>query len=335
MKANLQIPSLALASLVAIALVRCGASDDDGAAGSGGSGAAAPADASVGSGGTGGGSTSDGSVPEAAPPEQELESSYRTPVSTGRYVWTANPDSGRVALIDAFTMEIRIEEAGFGPTYLAAISDPLATDDNSAIVLNVHSHDATLFQVAKDGALTKRSFETHEGANAWVVSPNGNWAIAWTEAPSSADPTQGNQDVTVIDLAGGGSDATRLSVGYRPTRVAFDAAESRIFAVTEPGITVISLENSSPTVDRLIEVTDDPLENPASRDVTITPDGSLALVRRDGSADVGLVDLTTGARTAIPLSAPVTDLDLTEDGTLAVAVVRDSAEIVIGASPWP
>jgi hypothetical protein len=133
----------------------------------------------------------------------------------------------------------------------------------------------------------------------------------------------------VISLESGKEAATRLSVGYRPTRVAFDAAETRAFAVTEPGISVLSLDAAGPAIDALIEVTDDPLENPASRDVTITPDGALALVRRDGSADVGLVDLTTGDRSALTLSGHVTDLDLSEDGSLAVAVVRDQSEVVL------
>lgn len=62
------------------------------------------------------------SGPPPPPPEQEVESSFRAPVTTGRYVWSANPDSGRVALIDAVTLELTIAEAGFGPTYLAALS---------------------------------------------------------------------------------------------------------------------------------------------------------------------------------------------------------------------
>src|SRR5664279_1195864 len=35
------------------------------------------------------------------PPEKELDQTFRAPVATGKLLWSANPDSGRVALIDA------------------------------------------------------------------------------------------------------------------------------------------------------------------------------------------------------------------------------------------
>jgi DNA-binding beta-propeller fold protein YncE len=324
------VPVLALAS--AVALMRCGASDDEGGAGApyggyGGGTADAGAGAFPGSGGASGGAF-DAAPP---PPEKELESSYRSPVATGRYVWTANPESGRVALVDAFTLEIRLQEAGFAPTYLAAISSPSDENANVAIVLNVLSKDATLFRVVSPTEIQQKTFKTHVGANAWAISPEGKWAIAWTDAnvAKNPDPTEGFQDVTVISLAPGQETATRLTVGYRPTRIAFDAAETRAFAVTEPGISVLALEPSGPAMIDLIEVTDDPLENPASRDVTVTPDGALALVRRDGSPEIGLVDLLTGERTSLLLSGHVTDLDLSEDGSLAVAVVREKSEVVL------
>src|SRR3954470_15540079 len=43
----------------------------------------------------------DSGPPPPPPPEKEVESSYRSPVATGKYVWIANPKSGRVAYIDA------------------------------------------------------------------------------------------------------------------------------------------------------------------------------------------------------------------------------------------
>jgi DNA-binding beta-propeller fold protein YncE len=323
----------AVAFVAAGMLLRCGASDDESGAGQNGYGGGGTADSGAGAfPGSGGAAGASGdAAPPPPPPEKELESSYRSPVATGRYVWTANPESGRVALVDAFTLEIRLAEAGFGPTHLAAISGPGEQNENIAIVLNVLSHDATLLRVKSPSQIQQKTLKTHQGANAWAVSPGGKWAIAWSNAAvlDDPEPTDGFQDVTVISLAEGAETATRLTVGYRPTRIAFDAAETRAFAVTEPGISVLSLEEPGPAMIDLIEVTDNPLENPASRDVVITPDGTLALVRRDGSADVGLVDLTTSQRTSLTLSGQVTDLDLSEDGSLAVAIVRERSEVVL------
>ena len=314
------------------ALARCAATGGDDESGGWSPGDASPcigvgcgAGGSGATGGSGGGGGSGG-----APPEQELESSFESPVATGRYVWAANPESGRVALVDADALEVRTEEAGFGPTYLAAVPSS-APGTDQAIVINVKSDDATFFRVNAAGEITAQIVEIHDGANSWTVSAGGKWAIAWTDASkiSNADPTEGFQDVTVIDLAGQKPVSTRLSVGYRPTRLFMSADETRAFAVTEPGITVMEL-SGAPAVVKDVAVTDDPLESPASRDVTVTPDGDYALVRRDGSSEVSIVSLADGQRVDVTLSGPVTDLDLSADGTRAIAVVREP-----GAAPPP
>ena len=315
---------------LSVFLLHCGA-DDGSAAGGAPAGGMGGSTAGGGGGGLGGSGTGGGTSVDAgidAPPEKEVESSFRSPVATGKYVWAANPESGRVALVDATSYDVKIAEAGHGPTYLAAIP---GGSTNAAIVLNVKSHDATLFRVAADGAFSQKTLKTHSGANAWAVSPGGKWAVAWTDASAmqNPDPTDGFQDVTVIDLAPGKESAKILSVGYRPARIGFASDETRAFAVTEPGISVIDLGAAGTSVSALVKVTDDPLDNPAARDVTLTPDGDWALVRRDGSASVSFVSLKTGTRTDLPLSGHVTDLDLSDDGQRAVAVVRDTSEVFV------
>ena len=269
-----------------------------------------------------------GGVPPL-PPEEEIESSFRAPIATGRYLWTANPESSYVAVVDAAgsSLDVRIIQAGFGPSTLAPVSDPEEQDRNAAIVLNQLSDDATLMRIDDAGQVQTETFPTHQGANAWAVSDRGRWAIAWTDASqiAHADPTEGFQEVTVIPLTGGSEQ--RLSVGYRPESVAFNQAETRAYVVAEPGITVIDLDLME--VTGLVQVTEDSLEDPTGRDVTIIPDGSTALVSRQGQPEVTFVDLESGDRTPIVLDAPVTDLDLSEDGSLAVAAVRDLSQAVI------
>src|SRR6476469_472169 len=69
-----------------------------------------------------GADTSNPATPSPQPPtpEVEPETSYRAPVVTGKYVWSANPSSGRVAIIDAESYEIRAVDAGRKPTFVAA-----------------------------------------------------------------------------------------------------------------------------------------------------------------------------------------------------------------------
>jgi hypothetical protein len=251
------------------------------------------------------------------PPEEEVESSFRTPVATGSYVWTANPSSGYVAAIDVSSpaLEIQTMEAGNAPTYLVGVSNPEDPEDNAALVLNVLSHDATLLRIGHQSV----TFSTHEGANSLKVSPSGHYAVAWTDAREveDADPLDTFQEITVLSLSRGNE--KRLSVGVRPFSVSFDAAEDRAYVVTEEGISVIDL--NGPKVVGNFEVTDDPVDDPALRDVTITPDGAWALVRVDNRRDVSIVSLDDGQRTVFTFPDTVTDLDLSEDGTLAVAVL--------------
>jgi hypothetical protein len=269
-----------------------------------------------------------GSRPRAPepPPERELESLFKAPVATSRYVWVTNPTSGRVAYVDAATLAVRTVEAGNGPTYLAAVPHP--TED-VAVVLNVLSEDATLLAVTPNG-LRARTFKTARGANAWAVSNDGKWAVAWTDAQfvRTARKEQGFQDVTVIDLTDTRAPKV-LAVGYRPMKVTFSSDGTRVFAVTQDGITILRVDgDTGPRAVRNIAI-DRPNEAPTSRDVSFTPDGAYALIRREGSKVVTIVSLTDEVRTDIELAAPVTDLDLSEAGDRAVAVMRSTSAVAV------
>lgn len=270
---------------------------------------------------------SDAAVDTAPPPEREVESSYKSPVATARYVWVANPTSGRVAYVDATTLDVRVVEAGNGPTYLAPVPSPAGED--VAIVLNVLSDDATLLR-KNASALSAKSFATHHGANAWRVSPDGRWAIAWTDVKGvfKADKTEGFQDLTVVDLTEKVKPAV-LAVGYRPVAVGFTNDNAHAWAITQDGVTVMDLSGATPLVTKNVAISDNPLEDPGTRDVSVTPDGAWALIRRDGDKNVGFVSLTAANRFSVALSGPVTDLDLSEDGTRAIAVVREKSEVSI------
>ncbi|HEY6727247.1 MAG TPA: hypothetical protein VI197_24605 [Polyangiaceae bacterium] len=279
---------------------------------------------STGPGATGSSTTGGG---DPVPPEQELEDSFRVPVATGRFVWTANPESNRVALIDATTFSVAALDAGFAPTTLAALPNQLA-ERSGAIVINAASADAMVF-LAKDTSdvVVSSPIPIHASANAWAVSKSGRWAIAWTNALGVAtlDPTDGFQDISVIDLGDypdRDPSVVRLSVGYRPTRLVFADDERRALAVTEPGVSVIELTgDGGPRVERDVVVSDAP-----AAEVEIAPSGSLAWVRQTDSATLTLVDLETGERLPLLLPGVVTDLDLSLDASFAVAVCRGAVE---------
>lgn len=259
-----------------------------------------------------------------APSEREIESDYEAPVATGHVVWVANPKSGRVAMVDASTLQVRTVEAGNGPTFLASVpGQPVDT----TLVLNVLSEDATLIQAGPTGIETS-TYKTAKQANSLSFSSDGRFAIAWTDARKApgAPKTQGFQDLTVMDLVE--KTSTILAVGYRPVAVGFTAGKPEAHAVTQDGVALIDL-SGAPKVRKNVLISNTPNEDPGTRDVFVSKDGKQAFIRRDGSNTITVVALDTDARTDIVLSGPVTDLDVADTGEHAVAVVREQSEVTV------
>jgi len=288
-------------------------------------------DSSAGRGGQNGGvaaAGSTGSTP-VTPPEQEEAQSYRAPVVSGRWVWTANPDTGKVAIVDAKNFSVRLADAGIAPTFLTAL--PTDSDTSAALVINVGSKDATLLRAGASGAVSAVGpIPLQAQANAWTVSKTGKFALAWTDSHAiTADPTENFQELTVVDLRGSAPLSTRLVVGLVPSRVFVDDAERQAYVVCKSGISVIDLASKAgPSVLREEPVAEDPLhEDVSSRDVSVMPDGSYAFVRHEGSAVITLVELATGTLSSVTLSGPVTDLDLVSDAKSALAVVRGTSMV--------
>jgi hypothetical protein len=324
---------LALSLLLALSACAGGAGDSGspntpgtGTAGSFGSGTAGSGSGVTGAAGATGTAGTGGSP---LPPEIEVESSFEVPVATGRFIWVANPQSGRVAYVNASSLEVHTVEAGNAPTTMSAIPGA----DDAVIVLNVLSHDATVLRIDAQDRLTSGTIRgVAHGANTVAVSGDGRWAVAWSDARRVKNParTEGYQDLTVMNLDPQAAKAkTIVTAGFRPVSVGFAADGSRAFAVTQDGITVVELAGAEPRVTKNVIITDDATENVDTRDVSLTPSGSMAVIRREGSPVIGIVDLAGGGRTNVTLSGAVTDLDLTSDGRRAVAVVRDTAEVAI------
>jgi hypothetical protein len=219
---------------------------------------------------------------------------------------------------------VRLADAGQAPTYLTAL--PAAPNTSKALVINVKSHDATLLS-AGDGQAVAASppIPLQPDANAWAVSKTGKFAIAWTDtqALTNVDPAQGFLAITVIDLTGTPPVPTRLIVGFLPSRVFINDAETQAFVVASTGISVIDLTAAGgPSVLREEPVSRDLREDATTRDVSVLPDGSYALVRHEGSATITLLNLADGSLQDVVLPGPVTDLDLVPDAHSALAVVR-------------
>jgi hypothetical protein len=245
----------------------------------------------------------------------KTESDYQSPVATGQFVWTANPTSGRVAYIDAKSFSVQTVQAGDGPTYLAAVPDPNGSGE-TAIVLNVRSSDATLLRHdSPTGVPSTTRYPSTSDANSWTVSPKGRWAIAWTDATkiANADPTQGFQDMAVLDVNPPPGvkplPSTVLAAGYRPSQLAFSQDETRAFVVTQDGITVIDLSGAQPVATQNFA-----LSAPVAPTVAV-PDS--------GMSEAGSVG--TPALEASAVGAEASVMDAGDDSATTVAPAPDSA----------
>ncbi len=292
-------------------------SNDSGAASE--RGTDAPADEGAGTGGT-----------TSLPPEEELEAKFQVPVASGRMIWVANPDSNRIAAIDAVSLTSASVIVGKRPTELAALPGADGDNaDNSVLVINEGSADATRVRRTATGQFEQTSAPIHPLANAWSVSELGDFAIAWSDAGKllaqgepPPDPTESYQDITVLRIDATPMTATRLSVGYRPSEIILRTSRQRAFAITEWGISVIALESAeAPHVLRELPLTDDP--DATVGEVAVTADAKLAFVRVEGAAEIRVLELATGQYASLPLSGPATDLDLSADGKSAIVVVRE------------
>jgi hypothetical protein len=256
---------------------------------------------------------------DGLPPEMELEETFRAPVVAGKFLWSANPETNKVARIDASTLEIEVLDGGHAPTYLAAL--PAGTTPGGALVLNELSQDASVFLLDEESAVVSHDrISVQRGASAWAVGEQGSFAVAWSRSSENLLNTEdGYQDLTVMDFRGDEIETTTLSVGFRPSQVVVNQDETRAFVVSDPGISVIRLGDNVGVLRELFLPTS---ETNGARDVSFSVDGRLAFVRLEGASEILLVDTETNERATVTLPGVVTDLDLSADGSLAVAVVR-------------
>ena len=178
------------------------------------------------------------------------------------------------------------------------------------------SNDATYLSQGRDNTLEVRTYQIAPRANSWAISPDGRWAIAWTDVTrvTRPDVIEGFQQISIIDL----EDTTAPSrvpvrtVGFRPSSITFAANPPRAFAVTEDGITVVDLSMPrDPRVLRTLKLdATGPLALHAAAELTqddaSTPDGGAP----DGDDDAG------GASDAAIDAGGATDaaIDVVDDG---------------------
>ncbi|HEY6881597.1 MAG TPA: hypothetical protein VI299_26405 [Polyangiales bacterium] len=267
--------------------------------------------------------------------EQEQELAFQTPQAGKSSVYVPDPDTNRVAVVNADNFKVENVPVGTSPRYAATVPG-----QDVALVINVGSKDAALLRTNEQGVTSVKRLALGHDANAIAIAPDHRHALVYFDASlASAGNADSFQDLTVIDLDPGVERARRLSVGFRPRAIQFTADGKRAFAITEDGISIVdfaALENG-PKILPLVSLGDG-LSDEQSVDVQVTPNGSYALARRDGESEIRLIELATGTIETLKLDGgngldagvgpELTDLDLAPDGSFALAVLRNRGVLV-------
>ncbi len=234
-------------------------------------------------------------------PETEAVLDFEPPHAGEHFCYVVNPDTNRVAVIDATTLAIHSEETGEHPSYLETLQGK-----DVAIVLNTASNDASIIRTAPSGSSTVTRVPLSAGSNTIRVAPDGRHAIAFFDAEKGGLGSSGSfQDVNLITIAASGAEvdtSASITVGFRPSRVFFDDSMKHAFVVTEDGVSVIELGvKNQAGIARTLPL--GPKSASKKLDVSVTPDGKYALSRSPDSSLIDLLDLTTGDVKALDLTA--------------------------------
>lgn len=297
------------------------------------------------------GSASDaGALPGAdagLPPEVEEQRAFETPQAGSRFVYVANPRRDNVAVIDSRTLAIQSVEAGDGPTYLVTVPERDGTPVDEALVVNANANTATVLRTSAAGVTTTAQMPVVAGANAIAVAPNGHYAVVYldTSRPNQGVPAGSFQEVAVLRLDPGMERGLLLSVGFRPVSVVFSADGQTGFVITEDGVSILRFASLTgpalvPTVsfydDRVVTPVDAGMSDagvPISRDaraldVSVTRDGRYAIARFAGTTAMRVIDLMRRTGQTVDLGTEITDLDVSPDGTFALAALRGESRVL-------
>lgn len=271
--------------------------------------------------------TSDGGVPA------ETEISLGAPISSQRYVYVAMTAQNQLARIDGVTLAVASTPVGAAPREVATIPG-----SDGAVVLDAVNGTATVVRPVLTGGDGTRVLATLPSLNRIDVDPTGRFAVVWFDLVKALHDGTGNagsfQDVAVIALAPGLEKAVALTVGFRPRSVAFDAAGTRAYVITQDGVSVIDLVDATEHEPRIVPpiAVAAPGTSPDDLEVQIVATGDYAAVRQAGHAGLRVVSMrtdTAGQTWDIPLAAPPTDIDLAPDGSRVYAALRDASQLAV------
>jgi hypothetical protein len=262
------------------------------------------------------------------PPEEEEELVFHRPAASAGHLFALSTGAGSVAIIDPATLDIEAVPLPDEPVAIAVIPG-----QEAAVILSRRGESLSYLALGP-GGWTLAVQRTHRRYGALTLSPDGATAVLWTpdgEVPDGgAEGIVGIADVAAL-AAGAPVEVRERAAGRRHSAVVFRSeggAAADAVVVGQDEIAVIDLINldSQPIPDRIrLPATHADL---AGREAVSSPDGARLLIRSFVDPNLLVLDVATRTLTPVALPAVATDIDLSADGTLAVAALRSLSQVL-------
>ncbi|MCP4806013.1 MAG: hypothetical protein GY913_34505 [Proteobacteria bacterium] len=248
-------------------------------------------------------------------PEDENAFFALAPAPSPTFVFVANPSRDTVTRIGVPDLDVLTAPVGSQPDQVVTTPDYV-----SAVVFNKGSSDVSVMDAV---SLSERRVDVRPHLDTLELSPDGSWAVLYNQLGNEDEDATGSavslKEASFVRLADASHQA--MALGFQPRDALFTADGSQAIFLGDTWLGVVDLTAEALDIE-LIQVADDPLDPPSSEELLLAPDGAFGILRQLGQSELLLVDLATFETERIDVGQGPTDLDLTPDGTHAVAVAR-------------
>lgn len=254
-------------------------------------------------------------------PEEPDEDGLLPPATTDKYVFVANPDRNTVTRISASTLAVITTEVGVTPEVVRTTADY-----TTAAVFNTGSDSVS---IVDSESLSVVEVAVRPNLNQMVLSPDGKVVTCYHDAAARADTDLDDgalsfNEVSIVNLTTGAH--IPMVVGFNPREIRFTRDSTKMVVVSDSYLAIVDL--SAATLEPVrVRISEDTVDPPAAEELVITPDGQYAIVRQFGGEDLVVVNLADNSVERVDVGDDPTDIDVTPDGTRAVAVARGSREL--------
>jgi len=246
------------------------------------------------------------------------------PATTDRYVFVANPARNTVSRVTVSDLSVVTVDVGENPTVVLT-----SADYSRAATFNQTSDTVTVIEAE---SLDVTHVDVRENFNQMVMSPDSAWVVCYHDTDLEDDESQDGvssfNEISIVNLAT--KEHVPIVVGFNPRQVQFADDGSFVVVISDETLAVLDLAGGDPGASvEIVEVVDAASDAPTAEEVVILPSNDYAFVRQYNVDDLVVVNLGTLEVGSVAAGLGLTDIDLSPDGSVAVAVARDEGALYL------